>query len=147
MGIRKGCFQCNKRRITCDGASPQCNKCARKGLECSGNGVRYRFNESVASRGKLRGCTVPVLADWTSDMGGSNPSSSNESSVDCTRESVKSFILDFEQSSTRLQHIRKSHSVPLERIFEHQPIISRCLERTSSQTRMLFDHCTYYDIS
>lgn len=32
----------------------------RKGLECPGYGIRYRFNNGLASRGKLKGRTLPV---------------------------------------------------------------------------------------
>ncbi|KAG8170296.1 hypothetical protein KVR01_001041 [Diaporthe batatas] len=55
----RGCFQCSKRRITCDRAEPSCGKCIKKGLDCSGL-ARIRFNEGVARRGRLKNCTVPV---------------------------------------------------------------------------------------
>ncbi|KAJ5683488.1 hypothetical protein N7462_006653 [Penicillium macrosclerotiorum] len=57
----KGCFQCSKRRIVCDGREPVCLKCQKKGLECSGSG-RIRFSTGVARRGKLKGCTIPVAS-------------------------------------------------------------------------------------
>lgn len=56
----KGCFQCSKRRIDCDLGQPQCKKCAKKDLECSGLG-RIRFVQGVASRGKLKGSKIPTL--------------------------------------------------------------------------------------
>lgn len=62
MGTRKGCYQCTKRRIICDMTEPRCLKCTNKGLDCSGNGLRYRFNDGIASRGKLRGRTTPMVA-------------------------------------------------------------------------------------
>lgn len=65
MGTRKGCYQCTKRRIFCDQTEPQCLKCAAKGLECSGNGLRYRFNDGIASRGKFRGQTTPAAQTCT----------------------------------------------------------------------------------
>ncbi|KAL4890264.1 fungal-specific transcription factor domain-containing protein [Aspergillus ambiguus] len=55
----RGCFQCSKRRIICDGAEPVCKKCQKKSLECSGLG-RFRFSNGLARRGKLKGCVVPV---------------------------------------------------------------------------------------
>lgn len=61
MGVRKGCYHCTKRRIRCDMAEPQCLKCIAKGLECSGNGLRYRFNDGIASRGKFRGASNPAV--------------------------------------------------------------------------------------
>ncbi|EAW12651.1 C6 zinc finger domain protein [Aspergillus clavatus NRRL 1] len=55
-----GCFQCTKRRIICDGGDPVCAKCQKKGIECSGQS-RIRFTNGVASRGKLKGCVIPVV--------------------------------------------------------------------------------------
>ena len=40
------CRQCTKRRITCDKGTPQCAKCIKKGIECSGLGKKYRFVEN-----------------------------------------------------------------------------------------------------
>ncbi|PIA95875.1 hypothetical protein CB0940_10085 [Cercospora beticola] len=50
--MRTGCRQCSKRRITCDLHSPVCQKCATKGLECSGIGFQWRFVDGVAKRAK-----------------------------------------------------------------------------------------------
>ena len=57
--LSPGCYECSRRRIDCDRRGPVCLKCERRGLECSGLGVRYRFNDGVASRGKLAGKKVP----------------------------------------------------------------------------------------
>ncbi|CAG8150661.1 unnamed protein product [Penicillium salamii] len=57
-----GCHNCSQRRINCDRNSP-CQKCIKKGIECWGLGVRYRFSNGVASRGKLAGKTIPVTDD------------------------------------------------------------------------------------
>ncbi len=65
----KGCYNCMKRRIICDRTEPRCNKCHKKGLECTGFGIRYRFNDGVASRGHLKGKKQPT------------PTSENQSSV------------------------------------------------------------------
>ncbi|CAH0056918.1 unnamed protein product [Clonostachys solani] len=51
----KGCYQCSRRRVNCDRAEPQCQKCLSRGLECSGLGVRHRFENGVASRGNWAG--------------------------------------------------------------------------------------------
>lgn len=46
--MRAGCFECAKRRIHCDRAVPECNKCLKKGIACSGLANRYAFrNETV----------------------------------------------------------------------------------------------------
>lgn len=56
----QGCHNCSQRRIKCDLSRPQCNKCLRKGLECPGYGIRYRFEKGLASRGKLKGRSLPI---------------------------------------------------------------------------------------
>lgn len=43
--VIKACFNCTKRRIVCDLTPPKCKKCEKKGLECPGYGVRYRFTD------------------------------------------------------------------------------------------------------
>ncbi|KAH7153269.1 fungal-specific transcription factor domain-containing protein [Dactylonectria macrodidyma] len=56
----KGCYECSQRRISCDRASPQCGKCSSKGLKCSGLGIRHRFNDGIAARGKWAGKAIPT---------------------------------------------------------------------------------------
>lgn len=56
-----GCYECSRRRIDCDREEPSCQKCRSKKIQCSGLGIRYRFNHGVASRGKLTGKMLPVL--------------------------------------------------------------------------------------
>ncbi|KAJ5174067.1 uncharacterized protein N7500_001998 [Penicillium coprophilum] len=45
--------------VTGSNMRPTCNKCQKKGIECSGPG-RIRFSTGVAQRGRLKGCTIPV---------------------------------------------------------------------------------------
>lgn len=62
-----GCFQCSKRRITCDLGHPTCQKCIKKGIECSGLG-RIRFNDGVARRGRFKGRQLPTLDPLAQDQ-------------------------------------------------------------------------------
>ncbi|KAE8315067.1 hypothetical protein BDV41DRAFT_563109 [Aspergillus transmontanensis] len=68
----RGCFQCTKRRIVCDGAHPTCLKCQKKGIECSGLG-RFRFSSGVATRGKLKGCAIPATVPPQSQWNNQSP--------------------------------------------------------------------------
>ena len=56
-----GCYQCSRRRIDCDRKEPECAKCVAKGVKCSGLGLRYRFNDGIAARGRFVGKTVPIV--------------------------------------------------------------------------------------
>ena len=55
----RGCFQCSRRRIVCDKGAPSCQKCIKKGIQCSGVN-RIRFTEGVATRGRFKGCKIPA---------------------------------------------------------------------------------------
>ncbi|KAM3418679.1 hypothetical protein BST61_g4656 [Cercospora zeina] len=57
----KDCRNCNRRRIKCDRSIPACKKCGLRSLECPGYGLRIRWDQGVASRGKLSGMKIPVL--------------------------------------------------------------------------------------
>ncbi|KAJ1327366.1 transcriptional activator protein UGA3 [Microdochium nivale] len=61
----KGCFQCSARRIDCDLGQPECAKCLRKGIECSGL-ARIRFASGLVSRGRLKNASVPVMVSTVS---------------------------------------------------------------------------------
>jgi hypothetical protein len=54
------CRVCNRRRIKCDRRAPTCAKCEKRGLTCSGYGVLLKWDQGVASRGKLKGKSLPV---------------------------------------------------------------------------------------
>ncbi|KAF5577157.1 trehalase [Fusarium pseudocircinatum] len=40
---------------------PTCGKCSAKGIKCSGLGLRYRFNDGIAARGKFVGKSLPII--------------------------------------------------------------------------------------
>jgi hypothetical protein len=54
------CRVCNRRRIKCDRRAPTCAKCEKRSLTCSGYGVLLKWDQGVASRGKLKGKSLPI---------------------------------------------------------------------------------------
>lgn len=54
------CRVCHSRRIKCDRSLPTCKKCAKKNIVCSGYGLILKWNQGVASRGRLTGKSVPL---------------------------------------------------------------------------------------
>ncbi|KAF7185178.1 Acriflavine sensitivity control protein acr-2 [Pseudocercospora fuligena] len=56
----KDCRLCNRRRIKCDRSLPTCKKCDLRSLDCPGYGLRIRWDQGVASRGKLSGKALPI---------------------------------------------------------------------------------------
>lgn len=49
-----GCQECRIRRVSCDKAQPECAKCRRKGISCSGQGVEYRFSTYMSDNRPAR---------------------------------------------------------------------------------------------
>ncbi|KAF4965516.1 hypothetical protein FSARC_6696 [Fusarium sarcochroum] len=93
----KGCYQCSRRRIDCDGGRPECQKCKAKGLTCDRLGIRYRFCDSVASRGKLAGKQVANLLSYNSPL---IPHQMSEQ--DSSRPPTSALTLVSNQSSSEL---------------------------------------------
>ncbi|KAE8373370.1 hypothetical protein BDV26DRAFT_69171 [Aspergillus bertholletiae] len=59
----KGCYNCSQRRLNCDRGNP-CQKCVKKGLHCSGLGVRYRFINGVAPLIRLSGAVNSLVQQF-----------------------------------------------------------------------------------
>lgn len=56
------CHNCRRRRLRCDGTVPSCKKCIKAGQECLGYGKLFRWNQGIASRGKMMGKSFEVPA-------------------------------------------------------------------------------------
>lgn len=59
-GASDDCFACTKRNSKCDRRRPYCSPCLEVGKECSGYKTQLTWGVGVASRGKLRGLSLPV---------------------------------------------------------------------------------------
>ncbi|KAF2839658.1 hypothetical protein M501DRAFT_932509 [Patellaria atrata CBS 101060] len=59
-GATEDCFTCRKRQTKCDRRRPYCSQCIDLGKECSGYRTTLTWGVGVASRGKLRGMSLPV---------------------------------------------------------------------------------------
>jgi hypothetical protein len=59
-GASDDCFACTKRGVKCDRRRPYCGQCLQVGNECSGYKTQLTWGVGVASRGKLRGLSLPV---------------------------------------------------------------------------------------
>lgn len=59
-GAAEDCHSCRKRQTPCDRRRPYCSQCVELGKECSGYKTTLTWGVGVASRGKLRGMTLPV---------------------------------------------------------------------------------------
>ena len=64
-GATEDCFACKKRQLKCDRRRPYCGQCVEIGKECSGYRTTLTWGVGVASRGKLRGMSLPVAKSPT----------------------------------------------------------------------------------
>jgi hypothetical protein len=141
-----------KRRIVCDRTEPECNKCLKKGLVCPGLGIRYRFNDGIAARGKLKGKKYEVNRSprignakpldsitWVEneDIKGSETSSKDTSfPVSEPDEPPAQAILDEEP----IEGITRTHLLSDPGEITYFPAPSEGLHVISAKTRYLFNH-------
>lgn len=116
--IDLGCYQCSRRRIDCDRQEPTCHKCSLAALNCSGLGVRYRFNDGLASRGKLVGKLLPVFLSYQRTEA-ANPALSHTLSINC-HDSMVSPIEQDRESDDREQR-------------NHQEYLAGCVSNPAIQ--------------
>lgn len=59
-GAPDDCFTCAREGTRCDRRRPFCSQCLERGLGCSGYKTALKWGVGVASRGKLRGLSLPI---------------------------------------------------------------------------------------
>ncbi|EAS28552.3 uncharacterized protein CIMG_09756 [Coccidioides immitis RS] len=59
-GAADDCFTCADRQVSCDRRRPYCTQCLDLGRRCSGYKTTLTWGVGVASRGKLRGLSLPI---------------------------------------------------------------------------------------
>ncbi|EEP79834.1 predicted protein [Uncinocarpus reesii 1704] len=59
-GAAEDCFTCASRQVSCDRRRPYCTQCLDLGGRCSGYKTTLTWGVGVASRGKLRGLSLPI---------------------------------------------------------------------------------------
>lgn len=59
-GAANDCFTCQELKRSCDRRRPYCTQCLGHGKDCSGYKTTLTWNVGVASRGKLRGLSLPI---------------------------------------------------------------------------------------
>jgi len=64
-GAAEDCHACRKRGVKCDRKRPYCGQCIEMGKECAGYRTTLTWGVGVASRGKLRGMSLPIAKSPT----------------------------------------------------------------------------------
>ena len=60
-GAAEDCFTCRSHGIKCDRRRPYCGPCLDSNQDCKGYRTQLTWGVGVASRGKLRGMSLPVI--------------------------------------------------------------------------------------
>ena len=118
------CRVCNRRRIKCDRRLPACGKCEKRGLTCTGYGLLLKWDQGVASRGKLKGQSLPIKAEDIS------------TSTSHPVEVSKSSIVRIPRSGDQVQEIAPSFSLQMNTI--PQQLLTLQLQK--SDERHLLHH-------
>lgn len=128
-GAADDCFTCASRKTKCDRRRPYCTQCLNLGRNCSGYKTTLTWGVGVASRGKLRGFSLPVSDDQKKDELGDTPQNKPESSP-----AIDGMLK--QQSSGQLHHGAGSveHGVP-ENFSNFQPIGDKALQAPDSTIR------------
>lgn len=69
-GATVDCFACAENNLVCDRKRPFCSRCLDAGKDCSGYKTQLTWGVGVASRGKLRGLSLPVAGTEKMSTGG-----------------------------------------------------------------------------
>lgn len=80
-GATEDCFACRKRGVKCDRRRPYCGQCIELGKECTGYRTTLTWGVGVASRGKLRGMSLPVAKSPTQTTNTTRDSKTQSSSA------------------------------------------------------------------
>ncbi|RVX66821.1 hypothetical protein B0A52_09551 [Exophiala mesophila] len=59
-GAADDCFTCATQNLQCDRRRPFCSQCLNHGRDCAGYKTQLTWGNGVASRGKLRGLSLPI---------------------------------------------------------------------------------------
>ena len=57
------CHNCRRKQLKCDRSIPQCLKCTQRGQECLGYQCLFRWEQGVASRGRMAGKTFDDMKE------------------------------------------------------------------------------------
>lgn len=62
-GAANDCFTCSSQNARCDRKRPYCTPCLDRGKDCAGYKTTLTWGVGVASRGKLRGLSLPIAGN------------------------------------------------------------------------------------
>ncbi|KAF2463498.1 uncharacterized protein BDR25DRAFT_108972 [Lindgomyces ingoldianus] len=97
-GASEDCFACRKRQVKCDRRRPYCGQCIEMGKDCSGYRTTLTWGVGVASRGKLRGLSLPIAKSPTQ-----NNTSAQNSKTQTSTASVSTTTSSTQPGAAKLE--------------------------------------------
>ena len=154
------CRQCVRRRIQCDAGTPECAKCLKKNIKCSGVGKQYRFVDGVAGRRttKARPVSTVSTAPRTSEHVIAKCSEPAIAGIPSANKPQDAYQWDTRFLTDSDERLLGSESNSLSPRLATDSLHVACrddtvalsntwqlcaLESLSPTTRMLFDHCRW----
>lgn len=102
-GASEDCFACRKRQIKCDRRRPYCGQCIEIGKECSGYRTTLTWGVGVASRGKLRGMSLPVAKSPTQNTTSTSQDTKSQASNASTAAASAAAAAAAQQGPTKFE--------------------------------------------
>jgi len=131
------CWTCRRRRINCDKTLPTCLKCKKGGKECLGYTKPLKWNDGVASRGKMMGKTFTQPQPALEDV--SSPDTVEESSSgSTTQSSTQTYDVVSSPATTEVTHFNP------QTVYSFQNnLIDPIFQDMKPITRYYVDYCKY----
>lgn len=162
---RDGCKECSRRRIKCDKGTPECAKCLKKGIQCTGVGRQIRFVEGAVSKGKRKGQSISDVKNLATTLsrhmndatvstaqseahaeplhqdtdGESSVGTVGDSQISNTDDDVEELGMDLVQRQSYQPYRIPSDCTTVS--FHLDPGADLMLELLKPGIQMLFDHC------
>lgn len=111
-GASSDCHRCQERNGSCDRRRPYCSQCLEIGNECSGYKTQLTWGVGVASRGKLRGLSLPVARSAPAIKDDKRPTYKRTQSLSASLTSSTSTVADVgtKENDQPLPSIRRASS-------------------------------------
>lgn len=153
----KGCHECCKRRLKCDKTEPECLKCLKRGIGCSGQGFRYVSTQATfvnpQPESKSKNVVVRFVTSQADSAGPQHLKNSQRRRWVVVPDQLKrshahqgySFAAEMDPSLGAHDVSRKfiSRGSGLAVLHFEQYLRPALNESLNPRTRMLFHHCEY----
>lgn len=135
--VTERCHNCRRRRLRCDRSVPSCQKCIKAGQECLGYGKLFRWNQGIASRGKMMGKSYDVSVPAQPEVSTKEPISES-SLVPISKHGTSGYQMhNFVLSKSKTPD-KSSQGISIPPC-----LLDPLVQDMSSSSRYYLSHCNY----